>query len=185
MIDEVFDDLKDSMEKALVNLDREFKRVRTGRATTALLEGINVEAYDTRTPLNQLASLSAPEPRLLLIQPWDKTIMADIERAILKSELGLTPNNDGKVIRIAIPTLSEERRQDLTKITKKMAEETKVAMRNARRDANELLKQLKTDKDISEDEMYKAGEEVQKITDSYTAKADEAAEAKEKEIMEF
>jgi len=185
MIDEVLDDLKDSMEKALVNLDREFRRVRTGRATTALLEGINVKAYDTQTPLNQLASLSAPEPRLLLIQPWDKTIMTEIERAILKSDLGLTPNNDGKVIRIAIPPLSEERRQDLTKVTKKMAEETKVAMRNARRDANEMFKQLKTDKDISEDEMYKAGEEVQKITDSYTAKADEAAEAKEKEIMEF
>ena len=185
MINEVFDDLKDMMEKALANLDREFKRVRTGRATTALLEGISVEAYDTQTPLNQLASLSAPEPRLLLIQPWDKTIMADIEKAILKSELGLTPNNDGNVIRIGIPPLSEERRQELTKITKKMAEETKVAMRNARREANEMLKQLKADKDISEDEMYKGNEEVQKITDSYTAKADETAEAKEKEIMEF
>lgn len=185
MIDEVFEDLKASMDKALVSLERDFKRVRTGRASTALLEGISVGAYGAASPLNQVASLSAPEPRLLLVQPWDKTIIGDIEKAILKSELGLTPINDGKVIRISIPTLSEERRLELVKITKKMAEETKVSMRNVRRSANEMLKDLKAEKEISEDEMYKATDEVQKITDSYTAKADQAAAAKETEIMEF
>jgi len=185
MIDEVFADLKESMEKALANLDREFKRVRTGRASTALLDGIMVEAYGTNSPLNQVASLSAPEPRLLLIQPWDKTVIPDIEKAILKSELGLTPMSDGKVIRISIPPLSEERRVELVKVTKKMAEETKIAMRNARRSANEMFKELKNEKEISEDEMYKATDEVQNKTDEYTAKADEVAAAKEKEIMEF
>ncbi len=185
MTDEVFADLKESMEKALANLEREFKRVRTGRASTALLDGITVAAYGTNSPLNQVASLSAPEPRLLLIQPWDKTVINDIEKAILKSELGLTPMNDGKLIRISIPTLSEERRVELVKVTKKMAEEAKVAMRNARRGANEMLKELKNEKEISEDEMYKATDVVQKTTDEYTAKADEVAAAKEKEIMEF
>lgn len=185
MIDEVFADLKESMEKALANLEREFKRVRTGRASTALLDGITVEAYGTTSPLNQVASLSAPEPRLLLIQPWDKTVIGDIEKAVLKSELGLTPMNDGKLIRISIPPLSEERRVELVKVTKKMAEETKIAMRNARRSANEMLKEFKNEKEISEDEMYKGTDEVQKMTDEYTAKADEVAAAKEKEIMEF
>ncbi len=185
MTDEVFADLKESMEKSLANLEREFKRVRTGRASTALLDGITVEAYGAASPLNQVASLSAPEPRLLLIQPWDKSVIGDLEKAILKSELGLTPMNDGKIIRISIPPLSEERRVELVKVTKKMAEEAKIAMRNARRSANEMLKEFKTEKEISEDEMYKATDEVQKLTDKYTAKADDVAAAKEKEIMEF
>jgi len=185
MIDEVFAECRQDMEKSLANLEREYKRVRTGRASTALLEGITVEAYGAASPLNQVASLSAPEARLLMIQPWDKSIIGDIEKAILKSELGLTPMNDGKVIRINIPPLSEERRRDLVKIIKKMAEEAKVAVRNIRREANEMLKELKTEKEISEDEMYKGTDEVQKITDSFTAKADEVAAAKEREIMEF
>lgn len=185
MINEVYDDCKDSMSKAISALERDFKRVRTGRATTALLDGISVEAYGSKTPLNQVSSLSAPEPRLLMIQPWDKSVIGDIEKAILKSELGLTPQNDGKVIRIAIPPLSEERRRELGKVVKKMAEETKVAVRNARRDANEMLKAMKGDKDITEDEMYKGNDEVQKITDKFTAKVDEVAAAKDTEIMEF
>lgn len=185
MVEEIFAELKSAMNKALSNLERDFKRVRTGRATTALLEGITVMAYGAPTPLNQLATLSAPEPRLLLIQPWDKTISGEIEKAILKSDLGLTPNNDGKVIRLTVPQLSEERRRELVKIVKKMAEEAKVAMRNARREANEMLKELKNDKEISEDEMFRRTEEVQKITDSFTLKADELAAKKEKEIMEF
>ncbi len=185
MLEEVFEDCKAAMEKSLANLQREFKRVRTGRATTALLDGITVEAYGASTPLNQVASLSAPEPRLLVIQPWDKSIIGDIEKAVLKSELGLTPQNDGQVIRIAVPPLSEERRVELVKVVKKMAEETKVAIRNARRDANEMLKELKNDKEITEDEMYRGTEEVQKITDSFTDKVDQVAAEKEKEIMEF
>jgi len=185
MIDEVFAECRQDMEKSLANLEREYKRIRTGRASTALLEGITVEAYGAASPLNQVASLSAPEARLLMIQPWDKSIIGEIEKAILKSELGLTPMNDGKVIRINIPPLSEERRRDLVKIIKKMAEEAKVAVRNVRREANEMLKELKAEKEISEDEMYKGTDEVQKITDSYTAKADEIAAAKEREIMEF
>lgn len=185
MLSEIYEDCKDSMSKALAALEREFKRVRTGRATTALLDGITVEAYGSQTPLNQVSSLSAPEPRLLMIQPWDKSVIGDIEKAILKSELGLTPQNDGKIIRIAIPPLSEERRRELVKVVKKMSEETKVAVRNARRDANEMLKAMKGDKDITEDEMYKGNDEVQKITDSFTAQVDDKAAEKEKEIMEF
>lgn len=185
MVDEVFAGLKDDMGKVMVNLEREFKRVRTGRATPALLDGIVVEAYGATTPLNQMATVSAPEPRLILIQPWDKNIIGDVEKAILKSELGLTPMNDGKVIRISIPPLSEERRRELVKVTKKMCEEAKVAMRNARRDANDMLKELKNDKEISEDEMHRAFDEVQKVTDSFTTKADEVTAEKEKEIMEF
>jgi len=173
------------MEKSLAALERDFRKVRTGRASTALLEGITVEAYGSSSPLNQVASLSAPEPRLLMVQPWDKTIIGDVEKAILKSELGLTPMNDGKVIRITVPPLSQERRVELVRVTKKMAEEAKVAMRNARRSANEMLKELKAEKEISEDEMYKATDEVQKITDSYTAKVDKVASTKETEIMEF
>jgi len=185
MIEEVYEDLRGSMEKSLAALERDFRKVRTGRASTALLEGITVEAYGSSSPLNQVASLSAPEPRLLMVQPWDKTIIGDVEKAILKSELGLTPMNDGKVIRITVPPLSQERRVELVRVTKKMAEEAKVAMRNARRSANEMLKELKAEKEISEDEMYKATDEVQKITDSYTAKVDKVASTKETEIMEF
>lgn len=185
MVDEVFAGLKDDMDKVMVNLEREFKRVRTGRATPALLDGITVEAYGANTPLNQMATVSAPEPRLLLIQPWDKNIIGDVEKAILKSELGLTPMSDGKVIRISIPPLSEERRRELVKVTKKMCEEAKVAMRSARRDANDMLKELKNDKEISEDEMHRAFDDVQKVTDSFTTKADEVTAEKEKEIMEF
>jgi len=185
MLTETYDDAKDRMEKSQASLKREFNRVRTGRASASLLDGIRLDYYGTPTPLNQLASISTPEPRLILIQPWDPQALAEIEKAILKSELGLNPNNDGKVLRIAIPPLTEERRKELVKVTRKMAEETKIALRSIRRDANEMIKDLKKEKEITEDDSFKAQDEIQKITDDFVKKIDEMAEAKEKEILEF
>ena len=185
MLQEVFEDLKDRMEKSIQALERDLKRVRTGRASTSLLDGIRVDYYGSPTPLNQVASVSVPEARLLLIQPWDNQVIGDIEKAILKSELGLTPMNDGKIIRISIPPLSEERRKELVKVVRKMAEENKVALRNVRRDANDMLKDLKKDKEISEDEQFRAQDDVQKVTDDFIKKVDERIEEKEKEILEF
>jgi ribosome recycling factor len=185
MIDEIFEDLKDRMGKSIESLKREYSRLRTGRASIALLDGIRVSYYDTPTPLNQMASLAVPEPRLLVIQPWDKTAIEDIEKAILKSELGLTPINDGKVIRISIPPLTEERRKELVKVARKMSEENKVAIRNIRRDANEMLKDLKKEKEITEDDLYRSQDEVQKTTDQFISQVDELCAAKEKEILEI
>jgi ribosome recycling factor len=185
MIDEIFEDLKERMGKSIETLKRDYSRLRTGRASASLLDGIRVPYYDTPTPLNQMASIAVPEPRLIVVQPWDKTALADIEKAILKSELGLTPMNDGKVIRIAIPPLTEERRKDLVKVARKMAEDSKIAIRNIRRDANDMLKDLKNEKDISEDDLYRSQEEVQKITDEFISKVDETCAAKEKEILEI
>lgn len=185
MIDEIFEDMADRMEKTIQALDRDLKRVRTGRASAALLDGIRVDYYGTPTPLNQLASISVPEARQLLIQPWDPKVLADVEKAVLKSDLGLTPMNDGKLIRINIPPLSEQRRKDLVKVVRKKAEENKVAVRNIRRDANDMLKDLKKEKQISEDELAKCQEDVQKKTDEYVKKVDEVTEVKVKEIMEF
>lgn len=185
MIDEIFEDLKDRMGKSIESLKREYSRLRTGRASISLLDGIRVSYYDTPTPLNQMASLAVPEPRLLVIQPWDKTAIEDIEKAILKSELGLTPINDGKVIRISIPPLTEERRKELVKVARKMSEENKVAIRNIRRDANEMLKDLKKEKEITEDDLYRSQEEVQKTTDQFISQVDELCAAKEKEILEI
>lgn len=185
MIDEIFEDLKDRMGKSIESLKREYSRLRTGRASISLLDGIRVSYYDTPTPLNQMASLAVPEPRLIVIQPWDKTAIEDIEKAILKSELGLTPINDGKVIRIAIPPLTEERRKELVKVARKMSEENKVAIRNIRRDANEMLKDLKKEKEITEDDLYRSQEEVQKATDQFISQVDELCAAKEKEILEI
>ncbi len=185
MLPEIYEDLKERMEKTITTLERDLKKVRTGRASASLLDGIRVDYYGTPTPLSQMASVSVPEARLLLIQPWDIKGIGDIEKAILKSELGLTPMNDGKIIRISIPPLSEERRRDLVKIVKKMAEEGKVALRNVRRDINDMLKDLKKEKEISEDDFFRAQDEVQKYTDDFIKKVDEVAEAKEKEVMEF
>jgi ribosome recycling factor len=173
------------MGKTVAALKTEFKKVRTGRASLALLDGIRVDYYGTPTPLNQMASLSVPESRLITIQPWDVSAIKEIEKALLKSDLGLTPSNDGKLIRIAIPPLTEERRKELVKIVHKMSEEHKVAIRNIRRDANELLKGFKKDGDISEDEAFKAQDQVQKITDEYIKLIDEVFQEKEKEILEF
>ena len=185
MVDEIFEDLQERMGKSIDSLKREYSRLRTGRASVSLLDGIRVTYYDTPTPLNQMASLAVPEPRLIVIQPWDKTAIGDIEKAILKSELGLTPINDGKVIRIAIPPLTEERRKELVKVARKMAEDNKVAIRNIRRDANDMLKDLKTEKEITEDNLYRSQDEVQKITDDFIAQVDELCTAKEKEILEI
>lgn len=185
MIDEIFEDLKDRMGKSIESLKREYSRLRTGRASISLLDGIRVSYYDTPTPLNQMASLAVPEPRLIVIQPWDKTAIEDIEKAILKSELGLTPMNDGKVIRISIPPLTEERRKELVKVARKMSEENKVSIRNIRRDANEMLKDLKKEKEITEDDLYRSQEEVQKATDQFISQVDELCAAKEKEILEI
>lgn len=172
------------MSRSVEVLRKEFSSIRTGRASLALLDGIIVNYYDTPTPLQQLASLSIPESRQILIQPWEQKIVPDIEKAILKSDLGLTPSNDGKTIRISIPPLTEERRKLLVKTVKKKAEEAKVSVRNIRRDTNEEIKKLEKEKHISEDIVKKLQDEIQKITDSYIDKVDEVLSLKEKEIME-
>jgi ribosome recycling factor len=184
MLNDVYKDTRERMDKALENLGREYSRIRTGRASTTLLDGIRVDYYGTPTPLNQLATLTIPDPRTIMIQPWDQTVVGDVEKAILKSELGLTPMNDGKLIRINIPTLTEERRRDLVKIVKKMAEEAKVAIRNIRRDANDLIKDLKKEKEISEDDQFKGQDEIQKITNEAISKTDDICASKEQEVME-
>ncbi|MDY7032499.1 MAG: ribosome recycling factor [Thermodesulfobacteriota bacterium] len=185
MKEEVIQELKSSMEKAIEVLRRELSRVRTGRASLSLLDGIKVEYYGEHTPLNQVATLSVPEAKLIMIQPWDNSIIGNIERAIQKSGLGLTPNSDGKIIRIPIPTLTEERRQELVKVVRKMTEDCKVSLRNARRESNSLLKDLKKEKEISEDEQHKLQNDVQKITDEYVEKSEEILKAKEKEVLEI
>ncbi len=174
----------DRMSRTIDALKKDFASIRTGRASLALLDGIMVNYYDSSTPLQQLASLSIPESRQIAIQPWDQKIIPDIEKAILKSDLGLTPINDGKTIRINIPLLTEERRKQLVKMVRKKAEESKVVIRNIRRDANEELKKLEKEKHISEDVVKKSQEEIQKLTDSYVAKVEEVLANKEKEIME-
>ncbi len=185
MIEEVYQETRDRMGKSISALKNELKRVRTGRASLSLLDGIRADYYGTLTPLNQMASLQVPEPRLIAIQPWDVSALKEIEKAILKSDLGLTPSNDGKIIRITIPPLTEERRKELVKIVSKIAEEHRVAIRNIRRDSNELLKGLKKDGDISEDDAFKAQDEVQHITDEHIEMIDEICKKKEKEILEF
>ncbi|MFD2212821.1 MULTISPECIES: ribosome recycling factor [Metabacillus] len=172
------------MEKAVASLTRELASVRAGRASANLLDKISVDYYGAPTPVNQLASISVPEARLLVIQPYDKTVLGDIEKAILKSDLGLTPSNDGSLIRLSIPALTEERRKELVKLVKKYAEEAKVAVRNIRRDGNDDLKKLEKNGDITEDELRGNTEEVQKLTDDYIVKVDQVAKDKEKEIME-
>jgi len=185
MKEKIFEDVKRKMNKVLEAMAQDLARVRTGRASVALLEGIKVEAYNASMPLPQVASLAAPEPRLLTVQPWDPTLLGDIEKAILKSDLGLTPANDGKIIRLPIPALTTDRRKELVKMVKKMAEDGKVALRNVRRDANERFKDLKKDKQISEDDAHRAQDEVQKLTDEFIKKVDAQAAEKEKEIMSF
>ncbi|MBI5585313.1 MAG: ribosome recycling factor [Deltaproteobacteria bacterium] len=185
MIDKVYRETKDKMEKAIEALRKELSRIRTGRATSALLDGIRVQYYGSLVPLNQVGSVAVPDSRQITVQPWDVKAIGEIEKAILKSELGLNPINDGKLIRINIPSLTEERRRDLVKVTKKMAEESRVALRNIRRESNESLKILKKDKAISEDDLFKAQEEIQKITKDFIERIDRVGEEKEKEIMQF
>jgi ribosome recycling factor len=184
MIDEILKDAEERMGKSLGAFRRELGGIRTGKATTALLDGIKVECYGQVMPLNQVASISVPEPRLLLVQPWDRTIVSDVEKAIHKSSLGLVPNTDGNVIRLAIPPLTEERRHDLVKVVRKHAEEARVSVRNIRRDANEHLKAGQKDGAISEDDSRKAVDKVQDLTNKYIDDIDKSLEAKEEEIME-
>jgi ribosome recycling factor len=185
MKEQILSELREKMNTTVLSLKKDFVRVRTGRASTALFDGIKVNCYETKMPLDQVASISVPESRQIIIKPWDQAILVEIEKSILKSELGLTPMNDGKMIRISIPPLTEERRKDLAKMARKMSEDGKVAIRNHRREANEMLKELKNDKTISEDDLFKAQEDVQKITDEFIKKVDEVTAEKEKEIMEF
>lgn len=185
MIESTLQETKERMAKTIDDLENELKRVRTGRASVSLLDGIRVDYYGTQTPLNQMASLSVPESRLIVIQPWDVSAIKEIEKAILKSDLGLTPSSDGKLIRISIPPLTEERRKELVKVVSKMCEEHKIAARNIRRDANELIKGFKKDGDIAEDDAFKAQDSIQKITDAFITEIDGIYKAKEKEILEF
>ena len=183
-MDKIISETEERMKRAVTALEEEFNTLRTGRASPALFDKIRVEYYGNPTPLNQVATISAPEARLVVIQPWDKSIIGDIEKAIQKSELSVNPSNDGKVIRIAIPPLTEERRKEFVKIAKNMAEQNRVSIRNSRRDANEELKKAQKDGTISEDELKRAEDDVQKLTDSYIAKVNELLEEKEKEILE-
>ncbi|WP_054956105.1 ribosome recycling factor [Paenibacillus dakarensis] len=174
---------EERMEKAIVSLKRDLATLRAGRASSSLLDRIQVEYYGAPTPINQLANITTPDSRTLMIQPWDKSSLGDIEKAIMKSDLGLTPANDGNQIRLSIPALTEERRTDLVKMTKKFGEEAKVAIRNIRRDANDDIKKMEKT-DISEDESRRHQDDIQKATDKFIAEVDKVLVAKEKEIME-
>ena len=185
MKDQIFQKLQDDMEKTISSLDKSFSRVRTGRASVSLLDGIKVDYYGTPTPIAQVATLSVPESHLIVIAPWDATVIGAIEKAIQKSDLGLMPSNDGKIIRLSIPQLTEERRKELVKVVKKMAEEAKIKLRNSRRDANEELKEFKKNSKMAEDELFAAQEEVQKLTNNRIEKIDKILALKEKEIMEI
>ncbi len=184
MFDEVVKESENRMEKVIERTKKEFSMVRTGRATPSILEGIKADYYGTPTPINQMAKISVPESRQLVIQPWDKNAIKPIEKAILKSDLGLNPNVDGDVIRLIIPQLTEERRKELVKVVRNKAEEQRVAVRNIRRDANEDLKEMENNGDISEDNYHRGLENVQELTNSYIEMIDELLEEKEAEIME-
>ena len=175
---------EDRMKKAIEVLRREYGSLRAGRATTGLLDKISADYYGTPTPINQVANIAIPEPRTIVIQPWEKKMLPVIEKAILKSDLGMTPNNDGSVIRLVLPQLTQQRRQELVKVVHKQAEDGRVAIRNLRRDANETLKKIEKDKTASEDEVKKAQEDIQKLTDKYIKDVDQIMAIKEKEIME-
>ncbi len=180
----VLTDTQKNMDSGIDSFRHGLKKLRTGRASVELLDGLKVDYYGTPTPLSQVASLSVPEPRTLLVQPWDLSQMAEIEKAIMHSDLGLTPGNDGKIIRIQVPHLTEERRKELVKVARKYAEEGKVAVRNCRREANDTLKKLEKDKEMGQDDLKKAQQKVQTLTDSEVARIDEILSLKEAEIME-
>ncbi len=184
-MDSIFKDSKQRMDKALQSLEKDFSKLRTGRASSMLVEDVKVDYYGTPTPLSQIASISVPDSRTITIQPWDRNAFGDVEKALLKSDLGLTPVNDGKIIRINIPPLTEERRKELAKVAKKYTEDAKIAIRNVRRDANEALKKKKNDKEITEDDLHKGQDDIQKLTDQKVSGADTLFSEKEKEIMEI
>ncbi|MDK2847032.1 MAG: ribosome recycling factor [Desulfuromonadales bacterium] len=185
MYNDVVKKARNGMDKAVDALKKDMTKVRTGRASTSLLDDVMVDYYGTPTPLNQVGTLTVPESRLITIQPWEKKLLPDIEKAIFKADLGLTPTSDGQLIRIAIPPMTEERRKEMGKVVRKMGEEAKVSVRGARRDANESLKKLEKNKEISEDEQKRGEKEIQDLTDSFVAKIDELVAGKEKEIMEI
>jgi ribosome recycling factor len=184
MIDEVLDDVRQRMNKSVEVLQEDLMSIRTGRASPALVEKLPVEYYGTMTPLIQMASIAVPEPRLLVIKPWDPSALGAIERAIQKSDLGLTPMNDGKLIRLSIPRLTEERRRDLVKLVARRIEEARIAIRNLRRDALKDLQDFEKEKMISEDDFYRGKDEVQELTDEFVGKIDEIGKRKEEEVME-
>jgi ribosome recycling factor len=183
-IKEIYAGHEEKMQKALDALRKEYATLRAGRATTSLLDKIAVDYYGTPTPVNQVANISVPEPRMIVIQPWEKNMLSAIEKAIMKSDLGLSPNSDGTVIRLNIPQLTQQRRTELVKVVHKKSEEARVAIRNLRRDANEAVKKAEKDKTISEDEAKKGQDDMQKLTDKYIKEVDKVMAAKEKEIME-
>ncbi len=184
MVNDILDDLQQGMTKTLDSLRRELSKIRTGRANLAILDGIRVDYYGTPTPLNQIAALATPDPRLITIKPWERKMLQVIEKAIMQSDIGLTPATDSELVRLPIPPLTQERRKELVKIAKKSGEEAKIALRNIRRDANELVKVAEKDGDISEDDSKKALEKIQRETDDHTKKIDEILAAKEREIMD-
>lgn len=175
----------EKMEAATSHLSGELTTIRSGRASAALLEKIKVDYYGTLTPVNQMANISVPEPRLIVVQPWDTSQIPEIEKAIMSSDLGVTPSNDGKIIRISFPQLTEDRRKELVKLSKRIGEETKIQIRNYRRNGNDDIKTLKTNGDVSEDDAKKAQDKIQKITDSFIKKIDELLAKKEHEILEI
>jgi ribosome recycling factor len=185
MNQDVIDKVKASMEKSIDSLRKDFTRVRTGRASITLLDEIRVDYYGTPTPLSGVASMTVPEPRMIVIQPWEKKLLPDIEKAILKSDLGLNPNSDGSAIRLIFPAWTEDRRKEMVKTVKKLGDETKVAIRNLRRDANDTLKKMEKDKLITEDQLKRAEKDVQDATDAFVKKVDEVVVVKDKEIMEI
>jgi ribosome recycling factor len=184
MIQQIHKQTEQNMQAAVEALHREYGGIRTGRASLTILDGIRVEYYGTQVPLNQVANLAIPEPQLITIQPWDSSLIKEIEKAILKSDLGITPNNDGKLIRLALPTLTEERRKQLVKVVRRMAEESRISIRNSRRHAIESIKNAEKNKEISEDESHKAQEKTQQLTDDYIEQINTIQEHKEQEVME-
>ncbi|MEJ2051188.1 MAG: ribosome recycling factor [Calditrichota bacterium] len=184
MLETLYTETADRMDKAIEKTRHDLTSIRTGRASTALLDGLKVEYYGTKTPLKQLAQISVPEPRMLMIQPYEKTIIPNVERAILESDLGLNPQNDGNLIRLPIPELTQERREELVRYVHKLAEEGRIAIRNIRRDANDTVKELEKEHEISEDNAHRALDSIQKMTDKHIKRVDELLEHKEEEIRE-
>ena len=185
MLSDIYRETESKMEKTIESMGRELAAIRTGRASLSIFDGITLDYYGSQSPLNQVATLSVPESRLIVIQPWDPSIIKEIEKAIMRSDLGLTPNNDGKLIRLSVPPLTEERRKDLVKMAKKLGEDGKVRIRGIRREANEEIKKSEKDSDITEDESHKMQDKIQKLTDKHVEAIDKALQEKEDEILNF
>lgn len=184
MLDEVIEELKSSFEETLGKFQKELAKIRTGRANVGMLDSVRVEYYGSPSPLNQVATLRVPEPRMITVQPWEKTLLADIEKAIVQANLGLNPSNDGGLIRVPIPALTGERREELVRQARRVAEDHKIALRNHRRDANDMVKQLEKDSEITEDDMHRGFDQINGLIEAYTKKIDERLETKEGEIRE-